>query len=355
MAKPTQIAILGAGRWGTHLIRNFLNHSDAEVIGIADPYTERLDLIQDKFPQLSIQTKLSTNWSDIVSLPELEAVVIATPASTHYDLISDALRRGCHVFVEKPLTLKLSKSLELCDLAKQCDRQLFVDHTFLFHPAVHQGRAAIQAGAVGDLRYGYAARTHLEPVRQDVDVLWDLAIHDICIFNTWLGEMPIQVQATGTVWLQTDQQFEVSYASNPVMDLVLPGLADMVMLTLTYSNGFRAFIHLCWSNPDKQRRLAMVGNQGTLIFDEMQRESPLTLQRGYLQPMGQGWRGVGQEREVIDIPAVEPLAQVCDHFLRCARENQVSDISSGVIGAELVKVLCGLSESLRLGGQPVNL
>ncbi len=113
-------------------------------------------------------------------------------------LIKDALKQGYHVLAEKPLTLNPAECQELCQLAEQQHSILMVDHTYLFHPAVEQGQAVVQAGKLGDLRYGYATRTHLGPVRQDVDALWDLAIHDIAIFNNWLGQIPVKVQATST-------------------------------------------------------------------------------------------------------------------------------------------------------------
>ncbi|NJK39464.1 MAG: Gfo/Idh/MocA family oxidoreductase [Oscillatoriales cyanobacterium RM2_1_1] len=353
MTNSVRVAIFGAGRWGNHLIRNFFSHPQAEIVGIADPNLERLEAIQAKL-KLPTSVKLATDWTTVMNLPGLEAVVIVTPASTHYSLISDALQRGYHVFVEKPLTLKYSDSLELCHLAEQCDRRLFVDHTYLFNPAVNQGRAIVQGKTLGELRYGYATRTHLEPVRQDVDALWDLAIHDICIFNHWLGQMPTQVQATGTVWLQPQTPLKVGHPQDLDDEIILPGLADFILATLTYGNGFRAFIHLCWLNPDKQRRLAVVGNQGTLIFDELLPDT-LTLQRGSVKPISPGWRGTGQNREVIHVPAGEPLAQVCDHFLNCVIRNQSSPISSGYFGAELVRVLCGLSQSLAQGSALIHL
>ncbi|MEL7034613.1 MAG: Gfo/Idh/MocA family oxidoreductase [Cyanobacteria bacterium J06592_8] len=353
MTNPIKIAIFGAGRWGTHLIRNFNQHPQAQVMAIADPNFEQLQTVKERL-QLGDEIPVETDWSKVINDYELDAVAIATPASTHYALISEALGRGYHVFSEKPLTLKLSESESLCALAKQHNRQLFIDHTYLFHPVVAKGKTVIAEGRLGDLRYGYAARTHLEPVRQDVDALWDLAIHDIGIFNTWLGEKPIQVQATGTVWLQSDHSFDLSSPSFPVSNNI-PGLSDLVMATLTYPSGFQAFIHLCWLNPDKQRRLAVVGSQGTLIFDELLKERPLTLQRGYLEKVGEGWKGAGVECEKIEVEPSEPLAEVCDRFLNCVRENQACSISSGEVGTELVRVLCGLSESLQQGGKAIQL
>lgn len=337
MTHPINIAIFGAGRWGVHLIRNFQQHPDSQIVAIVDSNPDRLQAIREQF-QLPETIRLVTDGSTIWNLPNLDAVVIATPAVTHFPLISAALENGCHVFTEKPLTLSVSDSLQLCELAQQKQKQLFVDHTYLFHPAVEEGQRVIQSGKLGELRYGYATRTHLEPVRQDVDALWDLAIHDIGIFNHWLGEKPIKVKATGTVWLQPES-----------------GLSDLVTATLTYPNGFQAFLHLCWLNPDKQRRLAAVGTQGTLIFDELQSEAPLTLQHGYFNRIDQTWKATGLNREIIPIQHREPLAQVCDRFLDSIQNHQPSPISSGWVGAELVKILGGLSESLKADGQPILL
>lgn len=331
------IAIFGAGRWGVHLIRNFHQHSQSRVVAITDPKLERLQAVKERF-QLSDDVLLETNWSEVFKLSNLDAVAIATPASTHFNLISIALQKGCHVFAEKPLTLEHSESLQLCELAEQHDRQLFVDHTYLFHPAVERGQTLISEGKLGELRYGYATRTHLEPVRQDVDALWDLAIHDINIFNHWLGQKPIQVQATGMVWLQPEAK-----------------LSDLVTATLTYPNGFQAFLHLCWLNPDKQRRLAVVGSQGTLIFDELQTETPLILQQGYLNFVDNTWKGAGQRQEIIEFESREPLGQVCNSFLDSILHNQPSPISSGWIGADLVKILYALNESLQQGGKLITL
>ncbi|HEY9640278.1 MAG TPA: Gfo/Idh/MocA family oxidoreductase, partial [Coleofasciculaceae cyanobacterium] len=220
-----------------------------------------------------------------------------------------------------------------------------IDHTYLFHPAVQRGKTVIQQGKVGHLRYGYASRTHLGPVRNDVDALWDLAIHDIAIFNHWLNEVPVQVQAQGKVWLQASadcQRFP-------------EGLSDLVWVKLTYASGFQASIHLCWSNPDKQRRLCVVGSHGALVFDELLTHAPLTLLQGKLAQNQQQFLPTDQQRHVLSLETTEPLQQVCDHFLRCVQDNVPSDISSGWLGAELVQILVALTQSLRHDGQPVNL
>ena len=197
----TKMVVLGAGRWGTHLVRNFWEHPDAELVAVVDPYLERLTTLKNRL-NFNSDVVLATDWESLRGTLEIDGVVIATPAVTHYSLIQDALVRGYHILAEKPLTLTARESLELCRLAQQQQRQLMVDHTYLFHPAVTRGKEVVESGCLGELHYGYAARTNLGPVRQDVDAVWDLAIHDIAIFNNWLGELPVEVQAIGKVWLQ---------------------------------------------------------------------------------------------------------------------------------------------------------
>lgn len=330
------IAIFGTGRWGVHLIRNFQQHPNSRVVAVVDPNSQRLTEIQQRF-NFDSDVLVTNNWLEAMEAPGIDAVAIATPASTHYDLVKEALNRGYHVFAEKPLTLNYSESLELSQLAEKQQRQLFVDRTYLFHSAVEGGKNIVRDGKLGELRYGYGTRTHLEPVRQDVDALWDLAIHDLCIFNCWLGETPDRVQAFGTAWLPNG------------------GQSDLVTAKLTYPSGFQAFLHMCWLNPDKQRRLAVVGSEGTLIFDEMSSEAPLTLQQGHLEREGDRWKAAaGQSREIVAIEKAEPLAKACDRFLSLIRDNSGSSFSAEA-GVELVKILCGLSESLQQGGELVQL
>jgi predicted dehydrogenase len=337
-----KIAVLGTGRWGVHLVRNFLAHPQAELVAVVDSNLDQLNGVAARFNLLPVQ--LATSWEAVREIPGLEAVVIATPASTHYNLVADALDRGYHVLAEKPLTLDPAECRELCHLASQQQRQLVIDHTYLFHPAVERGKTAIATGKLGDLRYGYATRTNLGPVRYDVDALWDLAIHDIAIFNNWLQETPNQVQAVGKTWLQTP-------IPNPTSKI--PNLHDLVWVTLTYPSGFQAVIHLCWLNPDKQRRLAVVGSNGTLIFDEMSADAPLTIQWGNFEVEENKFTPVNLSREILDIESGEPLKRVCDHFLTCAIANQSSSISSGLTGTKLVEILTALTESLAQGGIPI--
>lgn len=344
------VAILGLGRWGVNLLRNFLAHPQVRVVAIADPQADRLQAVAQQFC-LSPQVIQLKDWQQALAISGIEAVAVATPASTHVTLIRAALERQYHVLAEKPLSLNATEAVALCRLAAQQQRQLVVDHTYLFHPAVRRGQQTVHE--LGHLRYGYATRTHLGPIRTDVDALWDLMIHDLTIFNDWLGATPCALQAQGTVWLQPEGrgQGAGALASNA------QGLSDLVWVKLLYPSGFQASIHLCWANADKQRRLSVVGDRGTLVFDELAAH-PLTLQQGHLEHSAQSvapsWTPIPGQQQILDVEPLEPLWQLCDHFVHCARHNRPSDICSGWMGVHLVRLLEGLTRSLHQNGAIVQ-
>ena len=329
-----QLALMGVGRWGTHLLRNFLAHPQIQVRAVVDPFAEQLTATAKTFG-LDDSVLLLEHWPDALAIEGLGAVAIATPATTHQAIVTAALQRQLHVLCEKPLTLTADTSAALCRLAQQQNRQLFIDHTYLFHPAVTQAKANL--GRLGAPRYGYAARTNLGPVRHDVDALWDLAIHDIAIFNHWLDAVPVRVQAQGLNWLQRPGQ----------------PLADVVWCRLHYPSGFEATIHLCWANPHKQRQLSVVCDRGSLVFDEMQSHAPLFLQMGQLEP--KTFQPQALSKVTLEVPDQEPLATMCDHFVHSVLTNQPSPLSSGAVGTTLVKILEALSQSLAQQGIWISL
>ena len=352
------IAVVGAGRWGNHLVRNFLRHPNATFMAVVDPQRDRLQTLAQRYDLSPDQLVMTSQWDTLLERDDLDAVAIATPASTHYPLIESALRHGKHVFVEKPITLDPKDAIELCTLARSLNCQLMVDHTYLFNAAVESGREWIAKRQLGPLRYGYATRTHLGPVRQDVDALWDLAIHDISIFSHWLNEFPCQVQALGKSWLQPSPGVAIHQAPvdrTPRYSMLFPqGLSDQAWVTLRYPSGIEVTIHLCWANPDKQRRLCLVGDQGTLIFDELN-DIPLQFKPGQLVQDASGFTPEIDRPQAIEFESKEPLYQACDHFLQCVAQNTPSSVSSGQLGAKFVEVLWALTESLNQGGIPILL
>ena len=334
--QPIDLVLFGAGRWGTHLLRNFLNHPQIRLRAVVEASEARLASLADELTGESVA--VMSDWQAAMKIEGLVGCAIATPAATHHQLIETALKHKLHVLAEKPLTLDVASSQALCDLADHQNRQLVIDHTYLFHSAVTAGKTALLA--LGKPRYGYATRTHLGPIRRDVDALWDLAIHDLSIFNYWLGESPVQVQAQGCSWLQP--QIKTPLSPN--------GLADVVWCQLRYPGGFQATIHLCWANPDKQRRLAIACDQGTLIFNEMDQDAPLVQQSNSLTKQDDWFVPQALETKLVGLSFAEPLKSVCDHFIKCIQNNQPSHISSGQTGTGLVSILNALSESMNKGG-----
>ncbi|MGG6238999.1 Gfo/Idh/MocA family protein [Nodosilinea sp. AN01ver1] len=334
------LAIVGLGRWGHHLLRNFLALPEARVVALVDPDRQRLHDLCDRFG-LAGTVACYDSWTEAIAHPGLDAAVIATPASTHYPMIKAALEQGLHVLSEKPLTLEHATSDALVQLAAGRQRQLMVDHTYLFHPAVQRGRELCPE--LGMLRYGYAARTNLGPVRPDADVFWDLAIHDISILNHWLGMQPTAVAACGQAWLQTQPQANAA-----------SGLSDTGWLRLIYDRGDRShplevMVHISWANPDKQRRLALVGDRGTLVLDESPQANPLTLYRGQFQTQAYPFVPIGPQVEAIAIASNEPLREMCRHFLQCVAVNQPSPISSGQLATDLVRLMVAITAAVETG------
>jgi predicted dehydrogenase len=327
MTPSLKLAIIGLGRWGTHLLRNFLVLPQAEVMAIADTHPQRLQEMRDKF-QLSSKIQCFESGEAVLALPELDAVVIATPASTHARLIRLALEQALHILCEKPMTLDRASSEALCRLAAQHHRQLVVDHTYLFHPVVQRGYQFCQQTPENRWRYGYATRTNLGPVRQDVDVFWDLAIHDVSILNHWLEHPPLTVAAWGHIWLQPQAQSRFP-----------SGLRDVGWMRLTYPPQIEVVIHVSWLNPDKQRRLALVGDHGTLVLDEMKPDAPLTWYPGQVISQGSNYCLALPSPIIVDTEGGEPLAQVAQHFLDCALDNSSSKVSSGTAAMDLVKLM----------------
>ncbi len=330
-----KIIILGVGRWGSHLVRIFSQNSQVDILAIVDSQQEHLTYCQNQLLPANYDIILSTDWQSVYDLPDIDAVVVATPASTHYPLIKNALERGFHVLAEKPLTLDTDECIELTQLAQKKGCLLLVDHTYLFNPIVQKAQQIIKTGSLGNLRYGYATRTNLGPVRHDLDALWDLAIHDLAIFNYWLGEIPIQVQAQGKIWLQ-------------------PNLSDLVWINLIYPNGFSAHLHLCWLNPDKQRRMAIVGSQGTLIFDEMRADFPLVIQKGSFETRENGFIPINVNCELVKVEKAEPLKIVCDEFIDNINAHNYLTFSDGNLATQLVHILTCISKSLQEDGKLIN-
>src|SRR5581483_6182806 len=230
-----RVAVIGAGHWGPNLIRNFHNKERSEVAWVADTDPGRLAQVRARFAEV----RTTADPEEIFADPDVGAVVIATPASTHHRLAKSALERGKHVLVEKPIATDSAHGAELCALAARAGRVLMVGHVFLYNPGIRRVKQYLDDGALGRVYYVSMVRTNLGPIRLDVNAAWDLAAHDVSIVNYWLGSEPATVSAIGGTWINQ-------------------GVEDAVFATLRYRDNVVVNLHVSWLNPRKSRDITVV-------------------------------------------------------------------------------------------------
>lgn len=330
-SKMKNIAVIGAGRWGPNHVRNFSAQKNCQVVAVADPREEALARIRANFTYL----RAYKDYADILDMPDVDAVVVAVPTSLHYQVVRDALTAGKNVLCEKPLTSKSADAWELVDLAEKMRLQLMVGHVFLFNPGIAYLLQAAREHALGPLYYVSAVRTNLGPFRSDVNAAWDLASHDIYIFNAILDSRPVAVSAVGA-----------SYLSPPVEDLAF--------LTMQYANGSVAHAHASWLDPKKVRQITLVGEKKMITWDEFGVPAPImvfnrsVVREPVYNSFGE-FQLLTREGDVMipHIPPKEPLAAQAVEFV--ARLHGTSnDLVRGSArqGAEVVDILMAASRSM---------
>lgn len=244
---PIRVGILGCGYWGPNLARNFARHPESELVGVADVIQERADRVAEEY-----RVPRSTDDADVIlEDAAVDLVVIATPVWTHYELARKAMHRGKHVLVMKPLTLRTDQAEELCDLADRKGVLLAVDHTFLFTGAVQKIKELVDSGELGELYYFDSVRINLGIFQHDVNVLWDLAPHDVSIMAYLMGTLPDEVSAVG-----------MSHGESPT--------ENIAYLTVRYGDSFLGHVHVNWLAPAKIRRTIVGGSQKMLVYDDME-------------------------------------------------------------------------------------
>jgi predicted dehydrogenase len=240
-----KLAQAGYGYWGRNLMRVFSNAKGAQMVAACDTRPATRSALQDQYPQVDV----CESFSDLLARPEIDAVIIATPADQHFDQVKQTLEAGKHVFVEKPMARSVAEGQELMKLGQDRDRRLMVGHTFLFNDAVRWVKDYIDRGELGEVYYAYFQRLNLGRVRQDVDALWNLAPHDVSIAHYWFGEKPSSVSAHGASFLQ-------------------PGIDDVSFLSMYFPSGRFAHVHVSWIDPSKTRRAVIVGSAKMVLYDD---------------------------------------------------------------------------------------
>jgi predicted dehydrogenase len=330
----TRVAVVGCGYWGPLHIRTFDACPHARVTLAVDLSPERLAHVQERYPNLRTTTDLSKAWGE-----SADAVVVATPAGTHYELARAALLAGKHVLVEKPLTTRSDHARELANLASERGLTLMVGHTFLYHPSVLYLAELLQRGELGDVVYASSTRVNLGLHRKDVDVLWDLGSHDIAILRFLFGGDP----EVGAV-------YGASYHN--------PGTAELAFAELRYPGDVLANLHVSWLDPVKIRRLTIAGSKRMVVWDDVESVDKLRIydkgieQRPYHVEFSE-WQVAYRHGEVHvpSIPWHEPLRSQAEHFLQCIGSigTGARPRTSAEDGLAVVETLEACSTALRLG------
>jgi UDP-2-acetamido-3-amino-2,3-dideoxy-glucuronate N-acetyltransferase len=329
MNETRHVALLGCGYWGKNLARNL--HELGALQLVCDPAESGRTAAAENAPGVSI----SSEFNDALKSDDIEAVAIATPADTHFELVSAALKAGKDVFVEKPLALQASEGEQLKDLAQERACILMVGHLLEYHPAVVRLHELIDAGELGNVNYIYSNRLNFGKVRTEENALWSFAPHDVAVILRLFGEMPVEVTCAGGSYLTT-------------------GLADVTVSTLLFQSGRRAHIFVSWLNPFKEQKLVVVGEQRMAVFNDVTAEDKLVLfdQRVDFQEAMPVLQNDGQQ--AIALSDDEPLRRECEHFLECVatRNIPLTDAESGV---RVLRVLEACQKSLEQNGRPVSL
>lgn len=341
---PITVAQLGCGYWGPNLLRNFVAQPDSRVKWVAEQSEARRAYVESMYPTV----RTTDDWRAVINDPDVDAVVVATPASTHFDLTRQVLQAGKHAFVEKPLAMSVAEADELVALAEATGLTLMVGHTFLYNEAVRYMKRRLDAGDLGEVYYIYAQRLNLGQVRTDVNAWWNLAPHDVSVLLYLMdGRLPASVAAHG-------------------VDYIQPGIEDVVFATLTWDDRVTAHIHVSWLDPGKVRRTTLVGSRKMVIYDDVRDDKIAIIDKGVdrVPRVGErmdydhynNYQLLHRTGDVLlpRVPVREPLAVETEHFLACIRSGE-TPLTGPRHGRDVVAVLEAAQQSLREGGRSVSL
>lgn len=335
-----KVGVIGCGYWGPNLIRNFHGLPDAEVVAIADLSEKRLAHVGLLYPG-ALKT---TDHRRLIGDPAIDAVVVATPMTTHYELGRQVLEAGKHLFIEKPMATTSADCRALIDLAARRDRILMVGHTFIYTPAVRKIKSLIDSGELGDVYYVNIQRVNLGIFQKDANVVWDLAPHDVSMLNFFFDADPVRVGGTGRCYVQRDL-----------------GVEDVAFLTLEYPEGRVAHIHVSWLDPNKIRNCTFVGSRKMLVYDDV---SPAEKIRVYdkgvdVQPHYESFGEFQLLYRAGDVfiprlDTVEPLRAEAQHFVDVIA-GRAELMTTGTHGLRVVQVLEQACRSIKEDGRPMDM
>ncbi|MBM4276284.1 MAG: Gfo/Idh/MocA family oxidoreductase [Deltaproteobacteria bacterium] len=330
------IAVAGAGAWGKNHIRVFSEIPKVRLKYICDTDPSKLSVLQKSYPQSTMVEEIGPILRD----SEVKGMVITSSAISHFPLAREALVAGKDVLVEKPLALNVRDADELVRIAEEKSRILMVGHLLIYHPVVDRLKEMIVSEELGRIHYVYTQRVNLGIIRQDENALWSFAPHDLSVILKLLNEKPAVVSAHGESYIQKN-------------------IEDVVFLSLYFSDGKMANVHLSWLDPHKARKITIVGSKKMVVFDDMEASEKLKI---YDKGVGSlSYDSYGEylslrfgDITIPNIKMVEPLRAEAEHFIRCI-ESREKPKTGGEDGLEVVKILVAAQESLKKNGVPISL
>jgi len=334
MVQPIRVALVGYGYWGPNYARVFSELPGSEVTAICEVAADRRQRAAEKHRQVAAPRDLS----ELLRRTDVDAVVISTPASTHYEVAMAALRSGRHVLIEKPLALNMEHCRELAELAERSGRVLMVAHTFLYNAGIRKMKECIGAPDFGRVYYLHATRTNLGPIRQDVNAVWDLAPHDVSIFHYLLDQPPLWASAIGSSVLGHSRE-------------------DVAFITLGYADGVIGNIHVSWADPNKVREVVAVGSGRRVVFDDLNSlehvrvyEKGVTVGESSADSFGE-FKLLVRDGDIISphVEPSEPLKNQCAEFLSAIQTGN-APLSNARFAASVVRTLLAIEASMRHHG-----
>lgn len=334
------IGVIGYGYWGPNLVRNFAQTSDARVVAVCDQRATRRSLVESLYPM----TRTFADARDLIEDPAVAAVAVATPVSAHYELALQALQAGKHVLVEKPFTATVEQAERLVEEAEKRHRVLMVDHTFVYTGAVRKIKETVDRGSLGKLFYYDSVRVNLGLFQHDVNVLWDLAVHDLSIMDHVLGQRPTAIAATAVAHIKGQPE-------------------NLAYLTCYFEDNLIAHFHVNWLAPVKVRRTLIGGSDRMLVFDDLEPSEKVKIyDKGVSLELGDrpedvipllvGYRAGDMWAPQVDL--TEALQIESQHFVDCIIHNR-RPLSDGQAGWRIVRLLEAASRSLARRGEAVEI
>ena len=331
--------VIGYGYWGPNLVRNLFEVAETTVLAVSDMRSDRLDQVRRRYPSVTV----STDFNDLLNNPDIDAIAIATPVHTHFELALAALQSGKHVMVEKPMTSTSDEAMRLIEEAQRRNLTLLVDHTFVYTSAVRKIKAIADSGMLGDILYYDSTRINLGLFQRDVDVIWDLAVHDLAIMDYILPSAPCAVAATG-------------------IKHVFGGTENLAYITMFFEENLIAHVNVNWLSPVKVRRTLVGGSKQMIVYDDMEPsekvkvyDKGITVNGGSPDSLYKalvGYRSGDMFAPQLDL--CEALKVEIQHFAECVRTG-AEPITGGQAGLRVVRILESASLSMKQRGGLVHL